>query len=105
MAWFILFLAGLFEVAWAGGMKASNGFTRMGPSVFTLVTLAASMGLLAASLKTIPISIAYPVWTGVGAVGTVIVGAMFFREEMSISRAIYVLFILIGIIGLRTTHE
>ena len=105
MPWIALFIAGLLEVAWAAGLKASNGLTRTGPALFTLVTLIGSLWLLASAMKTIPLSTAYPVWTGIGAVGTVILGVVMFREHMTMPRLFFAALILVGIIGLRATHE
>ncbi len=101
MAWFILFIAGLFETAWAIGMKYSQGFTRFWPSVFTLVSVLISMGLLAYSLKELPVGSAYAVWTGIGAVGTAILGIILFGESKEIIRLFFIFLIIIGIAGLR----
>ncbi len=101
MAWFILFIAGLFETAWAIGMKYSQGFTRFWPSVFTVVSILISMGLLAFSLKELPVGTAYAVWTGIGAVGTAILGIILFGESKETVRLFFILLIIIGIAGLR----
>jgi len=82
----VLFLAGLFEVGWAVGLKYSEGFTRLWPSLATLVSLAVSMGLLGLSLRALPLGTAYAVWTGIGAVGTALVGIVLFREPVTMAR-------------------
>ncbi len=101
MAWFIVFIAGLFETAWAIGMKYSQGFTRFWPSVFTVVSILISMGLLAYSLKELPVGTAYAVWTGIGAVGTAILGIVLFGESKEIARLFFIFLIVAGIAGLR----
>ena len=101
MSWLILFIAGLFETAWAIGMKYSHGFTRFWPSVFTLVSILISMGLLAFSLKELPVGTAYAVWTGIGAVGTAILGIFLFGESKELIRLFFIFLIIIGIAGLR----
>ena len=101
MAWLILFVAGLFEVAWAVGLKYSAGFTRLGPSLFTIVTLALSMFLLGWSVRTLPLGTAYAVWTGIGAVGTLFLGIWLFNEPMTMLRMGCIALILTGILGLK----
>lgn len=101
MAWFLLFLAGLFEIAWASGLKASEGFTRLGPTLFTLVTLAISMVLLGLAVRHIPIGTGYAIWTGIGAMGTVITGILLFGDPVSPARVGFLALILIGIVGLK----
>jgi quaternary ammonium compound-resistance protein SugE len=101
MAWFILFIAGLFEVAWAIGLKYSDGFTRLWPSVFTIVAVIISMGLLAYSLKYLPVGTAYAVWTGIGAVGTAILGIFLFNESKEFIRIFFIFLIIVGIVGLK----
>ena len=101
MNWFILFIAGLFETAWAIGMKYSNGFTKLYPSIFTLVTMSLSVYLLSVSLKTLPVGTAYAVWTGIGAVGTAILGIILFGESKELIRSFFIFLIIAGIIGLR----
>ncbi|MDF2677304.1 MAG: cation/cationic drug transporter [Bacillota bacterium] len=101
MQWFILFIAGLFEVVWATGLKYSEGFTKLVPSVITIIGLIASMYLLALSLKSLPLGTAYAVWTGIGTVGTAILGIVFFKEPMDLTRLIFIGFIVVGIIGLK----
>jgi len=101
MAWFILFIAGLFEVAWAIGLKYSNGFTQLWPSVFTIVTMITSMGLLSFTVKSLPVGTAYAVWTGIGAVGTAILGIILFNESREFLRIFFILLIIAGIAGLK----
>lgn len=101
MAWLILFVAGLFEVGWAYGLKASRGFTRPWPTAGFLASMAISLALLGLSLKTLPLGTAYAVWTGVGAVGTVILGMALFGEPASFARLACIALILAGIVGLR----
>ena len=101
MAWIILVLAGLFEVAWAVGLKYTDGFTRLLPSVATLAAMAVSVGLLALAVKTLPLSTAYAIWTGIGAVGAVILGIVLFHESASAARLACLALIIVGIIGLK----
>jgi quaternary ammonium compound-resistance protein SugE len=101
MAWILLFIAGLFEIAWAVGLKYSQGFTRLWPSVFTVVSLIISMTLLALSVKTLPVGTAYGVWTGIGAVGTAILGIILFGESKEFIRIFFILLIVTGIVGLK----
>ena len=101
MAWFILFIAGLFETAWAIGLKYSDGFTRLYPSIFTFVCIIISMGLLSIAVKTLPLGTAYAVWTGIGAVGTAIMGIILFGEPGEIIRIFFIFLIIAGITGLR----
>ena len=101
MTWFILFVAGLFEIAWAIGLKYSEGFTRLWPSVFTIAAMITSMGLLSLSVKSLPVGTAYAVWTGIGAVGTAILGIILFNESKDLLRLFFIFLIISGIIGLR----
>ena len=101
MAWIYLFIAGLFETAWAVGLKYTEGFTRLWPSTGPVAAMAVSFWLLAEALKTIPIGTAYAVWTGIGAVGTALVGILFFGEPRHALRLICILIIVAGIAGLR----
>lgn len=101
MAWLILFIAGLLEVAWAIGLKYTEGFTRLWPSVWTLVALVASFVLLGLAMKSLPVGTAYSVWVGIGAVGTVILGVFLFHEPTNALRIISVCLILAGVIGLK----
>jgi len=99
--WIILFIAGLFEVAWAVGLKYSQGFTRFWWSAFTVISIILSMGLLAYSLKTLPVGTAYAVWTGIGVVGTAVLGILLFNESREVMRLFFILLIIIGIAGLK----
>ena len=103
MSWTILILAGIFEIFWAVGLKYSDGFTKLFPTIFTIVTMIISFYLLSLALKALPIGTAYAVWVGIGTVGTVIAGIMLFGESMSLIRVMSILFILIGIVGLKFT--
>ena len=101
MAWLILVLAGLFEVGWAIGLKYTQGFTRLWPTLWTLLSMTASILLLGIALKSLPVGTAYSVWVGVGSVGTVILGIMLLGEPASAARLISAALIVAGIIGLK----
>jgi quaternary ammonium compound-resistance protein SugE len=101
MAWVILFIAGLFEIAWAIGLKYTEGFTRLWPTVFTGISLAISMGLLGLAVRSLPIGTAYAVWTGIGAVGTAVLGIVIFREPATAMRLVCLGLIVAGILGLK----
>jgi quaternary ammonium compound-resistance protein SugE len=101
MAWVTLFVAGLMEIAWAIGLKYTEGFTRLIPSVLTLLSMAASMALLGLALKTLPIGTAYAVWTGIGAVGTALLGIWLFGEPATVMRLLCIGLIVSGIVGLK----
>jgi quaternary ammonium compound-resistance protein SugE len=103
MAWVILIVAGLFEIAWVIGLKYSHGLTRPLPSLFTVVTLALSIFLLGWAIRTLPMGTAYPVWTGIGAIGTVVFGIWLFNEPATALRVACIAMILAGIIGLKAT--
>jgi quaternary ammonium compound-resistance protein SugE len=103
MAWVYLFAAGLMEVAWAVGLKYTEGFTRLWPSVWTAVALVLSMVLLAAAIRTLPLGTAYAVWTGIGAVGTVVLGIVLFGEQAGAARIVCIVLILAGLVGLKLT--
>lgn len=103
MAWIYLVLAGLFEIVWAIGLKYTDGFTRLWPSVGTLAAMAASIVLLAASVRSLPIGTAYAIWTGIGAVGAVVLGIVLFGEPATLPRLACVALIVVGIIGLKLT--
>ena len=91
MSWTILFLAGIFEIFWAVGLKYSDGFTKLFPTIFTIVTMIISFYLLSLALKALPIGTAYAVWVGIGTVGTVIAGIILFGESMTLIRVISIL--------------
>lgn len=103
MAWIILIIAGIFETVWAVSLKYSEGFTRLWPSVVTVVAMAISLYLLALSLKTLPLGTAYAVWTGIGAVGAVTYGVVAMGESRDLLKILFVMMILGGIVGLRAT--
>lgn len=104
MAWLSLFFAGLTEIGWAIALKYSLGFTRLIPSILAIGVMILSFFLLAHSLKTIPIGTAYAVWTGIGIMGTVILGILLFNEPVSFCRILFLSMILIGIVGLKVTQ-
>lgn len=101
MAWFILFTAGLFEVGWAVGLKYTEGFTRLVPTVLTVACMAVSLGLLGLALRSLPLGTAYAVWTGVGTVGTAIAGIILFAEPAEAMRLACIGLIVAGIVGLK----
>jgi quaternary ammonium compound-resistance protein SugE len=101
MNWTLLFLAGLFEVGWAIGLKYTEGFTRLWPSVWTVLAMIASFWLLAVAMKELPVGTAYAVWVGVGAVGTVILGIVLLNEPLNTGRLISIGLIVAGIVGLK----
>ena len=101
MAWAVLFTAGLLEVGWAIGLKYTEGFTRLVPSVLTLAAMAGSILLLGLALKTLPIGTAYAVWTGIGAVGTAILGIILFADPATALRLACIGLIVSGIVGLK----
>jgi quaternary ammonium compound-resistance protein SugE len=104
-AWLILFLAGLLEVCWAIGLKYTDGFTRLLPSVFTLATLAGSMFLLAKAAQSLPIGTAYSVWVGIGAIGAAILGILLLKEPATPLRIGFILLLVVSIIGLKFTAQ
>ncbi|MES3020962.1 MAG: quaternary ammonium compound efflux SMR transporter SugE [Pseudomonadota bacterium] len=101
MTWFILFLAGLLEIAWAVGLKYTHGFTRLTPSVLTLAAMAGSIALLGLALRSLPLGTAYAVWTGIGTVGTAIFGMVMLGEPAGAMRLGCIALIIAGIIGLK----
>jgi len=103
MSWGILLLAGIFEIFWAIGLKYTDGFTKLIPSLFTIIAMLVSFWLLSLSLKTLPLGTAYAVWVGIGTIGTVIAGIMLFGDSINIIRIISIAFIILGIIGLKIT--
>ncbi|KIG04616.1 quaternary ammonium compound efflux SMR transporter SugE [Caballeronia concitans] len=103
MSWILLFIAGVLEVAWAAGLKSSDGFTRLGPSIFTLVTAVGSFVLLALAMRQLPLGTAYAVWTGIGAVGAFVFGIVFMGEAVSAARIVSALLIIAGLTGLKLT--
>ena len=105
MAWLYLFIAGLLEVFWAVFLKLSDGFTKLGYSAVTIVGMIASFYLLSQATKTLPLGTAYAVWTGIGALGTLLVGILFFKESLSVTRVLFALLLLTGILGLKLTSS
>lgn len=101
MSWLCLLIAGFSEVGWAYYLKKSDGFTQLFPSLGFLLLLGLSMGLLALAIRDIPIGIAYPVWTGIGAVGAVLVGLVFFSEPFGLLKGLFLMMIISGILGLK----
>jgi quaternary ammonium compound-resistance protein SugE len=101
MAWIYLFLAGLFEIGWAIGLKYTDGFTRLVPSLWTIAAMIVSLALLGLSLKTLPVGTAYAVWTGIGAVGTAALGMYLFGEPATAARLASIGLIVAGIVGLK----
>lgn len=105
MAWVYLIVAGLFEIGWAMGLKYTDGFTRLWPSVWTALSMALSVWLLAIALRTIPIGTGYAVWTGIGAAGTAVAGMILFGESRAVIRIASIVVILAGITGLKLSTE
>ncbi len=101
MVWMILTLAGLFEIGWAVGLKYTEGFTRLWPTVGTLASMVVSVVLLAQAMKNLPVGTAYAIWTGIGAVGTVILGIVLFHEPATWPRLLCLALIITGLIGLK----
>ena len=101
MHWFLLLLAGIFEVVWACAMKLSEGFTRMLPSLVTVVGYIASAVFLSMALKKLPLGTAYAMWTGFGIIGTSVLGILLFQEKLSFPQTVCVILIVIGIVGLK----
>jgi len=101
MYWLILFIAGLFEVAWAVGLKYTEGFSKFWPSVFTVACMIISMAGLAYAVKQLPVGTAYAIWTGIGAVGTAILGMILFNESREFVRIFFIFLIVAGIVGLK----
>ncbi len=103
--WVLLVAAGLLEVCWAIGLKYTEGFTKLWPSVFTVVTLAASMYLLARASQSLPIGTAYGVWVGIGALGAAVLGMVLFHESTSPARLFFLVLLLVAIVGLKLTSK
>jgi len=105
MAWIALFVAGLLEIGWAIGLKYTEGFTRLGASTWTIAAMVASVVLLGWAMKTLPVGTAYAIWTGIGAVGTVILGIVLFNESATVLRLACVGLIVAGIVGLKLVTD
>lgn len=103
MAWTLLVIAGILEVGWAVGLKYTEGFTRPLPTVLTLISMIASMGLLGLAARTLPIGTAYGVWVGIGAVGAAILGIVLFKEPVTLARLLFLGMMIVAIVGLKAT--
>lgn len=101
MAWIVLVLAGLFEVGWAVGLKYTDGFTRLVPTIVTVASMAVSLALLGLALRTLPLGTAYAVWTGIGTIGTAVLGIVLLGESAGAARLACIGLIVVGIVGLR----
>jgi len=103
MTWIYLVVAGIFEVVWATMMKLSNGFSQLGYTAATIVGMILSFGFLALATKHLPLSIAYPIWTGIGAVGAILVGVILFKDQIAPITWVFIAMLIIGIIGIKVT--
>lgn len=103
MAWVLLIIAGLLEVGWAIGLKYTEGFTKLTPTILTILAIIASMGLLGKAAQTLPIGTAYGVWVGIGAVGAAILGIVLFKEPVTPIRLIFMIMMIVSIIGMKAT--
>lgn len=103
MTWIYLIFAGILEVVWATSMKLSENFSRLGYSMVTILGMVLSFAFLARALKDLPMSLAYPIWTGIGAIGTVVVGIVFLKDQLSPLAYFFLILVVIGIIGLKMT--
>ncbi|WP_027136028.1 quaternary ammonium compound efflux SMR transporter SugE [Geminicoccus roseus] len=104
MSWIVLFFAGLFEIGWAVGLKYTEGFTRVVPTVLTVGSMVVSLALLGLALKNLPLGTAYAVWTGIGTVGTALLGIYLFGEAATVARLLCIGLIVSGIVGLKLVH-
>ncbi|RQH08560.1 quaternary ammonium compound efflux SMR transporter SugE [Paraburkholderia dinghuensis] len=105
MSWFLLFLAGLLEVVWAAGLKSSEGFSRLWPSVLTITAALGSFGLLTLAMRQLPLGTAYAVWTGIGAVGAFVFGVVAMGETLSAARVASAALIVLGLVGLKLSSS
>lgn len=103
MAWVLLIIAGLLEVGWAIGLKYTDGFSKLIPTVLTILAIITSMGLLGKAAQTLPIGTAYGVWVGIGAVGAAILGIILFKEPVTPLRVIFMVMMIVSIIGMKAT--
>ncbi|MDT2741203.1 DMT family transporter [Lactococcus garvieae] len=103
MSWIFLFLAGIFEVVWASTMKLSQGFSILKYDILTIVGMLVSFGFLTLAMKKLPLGIAYPIWTGIGAVGAILVGAIIFKDKVPSLTWVFVLMLVVGLIGIKVT--
>jgi quaternary ammonium compound-resistance protein SugE len=101
LPWIYLIIAGILEIGWAIGLKYTEGFSRLWPSVATIAAMIASFLLLSTALKTIPVGTGYAVWTGIGAAGTALIGMMFLGESREVLRLVFIVMIVAGVIGLK----
>ncbi len=101
MAWISLFIAGLFEIGWAIGLKYTDGFSKLWPTVWTVAAMVVSLAFLEYALRTLPVGTAYAIWVGIGAVGTAIMGMWLFNESREIARIVCLMLIVAGVIGLK----
>lgn len=105
MAWIYIFIASIFEISWAVGLKYSDGFTNLYATVFTVITMLLSFIFLSQGVKELPIGTAYAVWTGIGAAGTALYGLLFFDEPKGLLRIMFLFLIIVGIVGLKLTAK
>lgn len=103
MAWILLVIAGVLEIGWAVGLKYTEGFTRLVPSVLTIAAIVGSMGLLGIAARTLPIGTAYGVWVGIGAIGAAVLGIILFKEPVTAGRMVFLSLLFVSIIGLKVT--
>ena len=103
MSWIFLFLAGIFEVVWASTMKLSQGFSIIKYDILTIIGMLVSFGFLTLAMKKLPLGIAYPIWTGIGAVGAILVGALIFKDKVPSLTWVFVLMLIVGLIGIKVT--
>ncbi|WP_270321936.1 DMT family transporter [Lactococcus petauri] len=103
MSWIFLFLAGIFEVVWASTMKLSQGFSIIKYDILTIIGMLVSFGFLTLAMKKLPLGIAYPIWTGIGAVGAILVGAIIFKDKVPSLTWVFVLMLVVGLIGIKVT--
>lgn len=103
MSWIFLFLAGIFEVVWASTMKLSQGFSIIKYDILTIIGMIVSFGFLTLAMKKLPLGIAYPIWTGIGAVGAILVGALIFKDKVPSLTWVFVLMLVVGLIGIKVT--
>ncbi|MFP7216166.1 multidrug efflux SMR transporter [Lactococcus garvieae] len=103
MSWIFLFLAGIFEVVWASTMKLSQGFSILKYDILTIVGMLVSFGFLTLAMKKLPLGIAYPIWTGIGAIGAILVGALIFKDKVPSLTWVFVLMLVVGLIGIKVT--
>ena len=105
IAWIFLVVAGIFEMFWATMMKLSEGFSKWNYSLLTVIGMIASFYFLAKSLHSLPMSLAYPIWTGIGAVGSILIGVFFFKDHLSLLTSFFVALLIVGIIGIKVTSR